>query len=262
MKKPAPFQAAPPKGCPAWMMTFGDIMSLLVCFFVILIAFSNMEEEKLSGMLGAMRGALGGVEFVGMIETPVDSRETDGLTKSEGESKSVRYLTVEEMSEMVPTMIEEIRASGRQGGGSWPDRVLISMLDEGLSIVVHTSTLFKPGTIEWLTEDCDLWTGIAALLKGRNNAIHVTAVLSPDDPANPNPANALWRLGIMRADAVAKALETAMQVSPQQIGIGVQLSLGFDTKSVRSEAVEITILGQNDAVDLDAEAYFARGMMR
>jgi len=33
----------PPEGLPAWMGTFADLMSLLMCFFVLLLSFSEMD---------------------------------------------------------------------------------------------------------------------------------------------------------------------------------------------------------------------------
>ena len=36
----------PPPGLPAWMGTFADLMSLLMCFFVLLLAFSEMDVLK------------------------------------------------------------------------------------------------------------------------------------------------------------------------------------------------------------------------
>lgn len=35
-----------PKGSPLWMNTFADLMNLLLCFFVLLFAFSNVDQEK------------------------------------------------------------------------------------------------------------------------------------------------------------------------------------------------------------------------
>jgi len=35
-----------PKGSPAWMATFSDLMNLLLCFFVLLFAMSNVDEAK------------------------------------------------------------------------------------------------------------------------------------------------------------------------------------------------------------------------
>lgn len=36
----------PPKGSPAWMATFSDLMNLLLCFFVLLFAMSSIDEAK------------------------------------------------------------------------------------------------------------------------------------------------------------------------------------------------------------------------
>lgn len=37
---------APPPGSPAWMATFGDLMNLLLCFFVLLFSMSTIDAEK------------------------------------------------------------------------------------------------------------------------------------------------------------------------------------------------------------------------
>lgn len=36
----------PPPGSPAWMSTFGDMMNLLLCFFVLLFSMSSVDEKK------------------------------------------------------------------------------------------------------------------------------------------------------------------------------------------------------------------------
>ncbi|MCG6270794.1 flagellar motor protein MotB, partial [Vibrio vulnificus] len=36
----------PPPGLPLWMGTFADLMSLLMCFFVLLLSFSEMDVLK------------------------------------------------------------------------------------------------------------------------------------------------------------------------------------------------------------------------
>jgi len=37
---------APAPGAPAWMATFGDLMNLLLCFFVLLFSMSTVDVEK------------------------------------------------------------------------------------------------------------------------------------------------------------------------------------------------------------------------
>lgn len=39
-------QEDPPKGSPAWMSTFSDLMNLLLCFFVLLFSMSTVDAEK------------------------------------------------------------------------------------------------------------------------------------------------------------------------------------------------------------------------
>jgi len=49
----------PPEGLPAWMGTFADLMSLLMCFFVLLLSFSEMDVLKFKQIAGSMKYAFG-----------------------------------------------------------------------------------------------------------------------------------------------------------------------------------------------------------
>ncbi|MDT0595776.1 flagellar motor protein MotB [Glaciecola petra] len=49
----------PPEGLPAWMGTFADLMSLLMCFFVLLLSFSEMDVKKFKQIAGSMKFAFG-----------------------------------------------------------------------------------------------------------------------------------------------------------------------------------------------------------
>jgi len=47
------------KGAPRWVVTFGDLMSLLLCFFVLLLSFSEMDRQKYKMVAGSMAKAFG-----------------------------------------------------------------------------------------------------------------------------------------------------------------------------------------------------------
>ena len=49
----------PPAGAPMWLATFADLMSLLMCFFVLLLAFSEMDVMKFKQIAGSMKYAFG-----------------------------------------------------------------------------------------------------------------------------------------------------------------------------------------------------------
>jgi chemotaxis protein MotB len=59
MNDAAPQQKCPPEGAPAWVMTFADLMSLLMCFFVLLLSFSEMDVLKFKQIAGSMKFAFG-----------------------------------------------------------------------------------------------------------------------------------------------------------------------------------------------------------
>lgn len=46
-------------GAPLWMCTFADLMSLLMCFFVLLLSFATMDANKFAAATGSMRDAFG-----------------------------------------------------------------------------------------------------------------------------------------------------------------------------------------------------------
>lgn len=47
------------KGAPPWMATFADLMALLMCFFVLLLSFSELDVQKYKQVAGAMADAFG-----------------------------------------------------------------------------------------------------------------------------------------------------------------------------------------------------------
>ena len=58
-------------GGHGWFVTFADLMGLLVAFFVMLVAFSNQDQQKLQIVAGSMRDAFGvqdKVRYSGVIE--------------------------------------------------------------------------------------------------------------------------------------------------------------------------------------------------
>ena len=46
-------------GLPAWMATFADLMALLLCFFVLLLSFSEMDAMKFKRLAGSLAQAFG-----------------------------------------------------------------------------------------------------------------------------------------------------------------------------------------------------------
>ncbi|MEZ5556338.1 flagellar motor protein MotB [Haliea sp.] len=57
-------------GAPMWMATFADLMSLLMCFFVLLLSFSEMDVQKYKQIAGSMKNAFGVQQQVKVEDIP------------------------------------------------------------------------------------------------------------------------------------------------------------------------------------------------
>ena len=92
-------------GGHGWFVTFADLMGLLVSFFVMLVAFSNQDQQKLQIVAGSMRDAFGvqtNVRYSGIIEV-------DGLP-TRPKLKNAAHIQPEDAS-ATPTPDESDRMS-------------------------------------------------------------------------------------------------------------------------------------------------------
>lgn len=57
-------------GVPAWVVTFADLMSLLMCFFVLLLSFSEIDASKFKQIADELSKAFGVQRDVPALEIP------------------------------------------------------------------------------------------------------------------------------------------------------------------------------------------------
>ena len=91
-------------GGHGWFVTFADLMALLLAFFVMLVAFSNQDQQKLKIVAGSMREAFGvqtEARYSGVIES-------DGLP-TRPKLKNSAHIPPEEVSN-TPTPDEKQRS--------------------------------------------------------------------------------------------------------------------------------------------------------
>lgn len=94
-------------GGHGWFVTFADLMALLMSFFVMLVAFSNQDQQKLKIVAGSMREAFGvqtAARYSGIVEI-------DGLP-TRPRLKNIEHIPPEEASN-TPTPDEHDRSRER-----------------------------------------------------------------------------------------------------------------------------------------------------
>jgi len=94
-------------GGHGWFVTFADLMALLLSFFVMLVAFSNQDQQKLKVVAGSMREAFGvqtESRFSGVVET-------EGLA-TRTRLKQTQQNPDEAKNPVIPDMVERGKLDG------------------------------------------------------------------------------------------------------------------------------------------------------
>ncbi len=150
-------------GAPAWMVTFADLMSLLVCFFVLIISFSVQDKQKLQVVAGSIKDAFGikqvtkragvleidGVplrEFMKDITYERQITDSDFATESHPENRKqgpeANTHTIQKTDIEKPRQFATAAVSLRQAFQEMPEiteisnNIIFEKNDEGLNILI------------------------------------------------------------------------------------------------------------------------------
>ena len=187
-----------PKCMPEWLAAFGDLMSLLLCFFVLLLSMSTMDAKKLQEAIGSLAGALSVLE--GGTKTEV-SREMQQIAtpieQQEETSQKLRTLnrTIIEVNEMIKT-----------SGG--PEAVLEEG-ENGFMIRLPAKLLFKKGSAKIENDDAILFLKRISLIIAKlpnNLVLNVIGHTDDQAPAKNGQFKDNWELSSARAISVVKEL--------------------------------------------------------
>jgi chemotaxis protein MotB len=214
-------------GGHGWFVTFADLMGLLVSFFVMLVAFSNQDMQKLQIVAGSMRDAFGvqtNVRYSGIIEV-------NGLP-TRPKLKNAAHIQPEDAS-ATPTPDEHDRnrqygaklkseeafalaaASLRQAMQEMPEltevskHIMVEDAKEGLNIEIvdqEGRSMFPEGAKEPYERTRRIIEKLAGPLKATPYRIAITGHTA----ASHTPAKAdygPWNLSADRANAVRQILE-------------------------------------------------------
>lgn len=103
------------EGLPAWMATFSDLMNLLLCFFVLLYASSNVDEEKIQRIMASFNQASFSVLESGSVSLDEGQIVSGGVTQLPGIESILEYIGV---SSEVKGNNQDLSATGADDGQS------------------------------------------------------------------------------------------------------------------------------------------------
>jgi chemotaxis protein MotB len=114
----APPEKKAPAGAPAWMLTFADLMSLLLAFFVLMFSFSEMDKQKFKELSGSLKDAFGVQKEIKAKDTPIGtsiiarefspgrvSSTPDNVVRQDSTSNLQRYALAQDI-ELAKSILE------------------------------------------------------------------------------------------------------------------------------------------------------------
>ena len=244
--------------CPLWMVTFGDCMSLLVTFFVMLIAFSDMEEARLLDMVGALKGALGVQPAAGKQIQPISD---DNRDRVRGEFETKQWLSIEDLSAVVPIAEMTVARCGETKLGIFERHVAVRMLDEGLAFIIQPDALFTKGTTELIPKGIELLGQIGTFAQPMDNEVRVMGLASEQTHVPTREFRSGWRLALERSSVVQRLLRDASGLTNDRVSAGIRtVTTDIEDSVADTKAgIQIVIVGRRRAVEMAPEEIIVLG---
>ncbi|NVK34642.1 MAG: flagellar motor protein MotB [Rhodobacteraceae bacterium] len=222
-------------GAPDWLVTFADLMSLLVCFFVLIISFSIQDKEKLQVVAGSMKDAFGvkenskrsGVievrgipirEYMKDVSQVEQELNSDFSTESHNQrSKQGPEANTHETKEADierPRQFATAAASLRQAWQEMPEiteissNIILEENDEGLNIMLIDQdgrSMFREGSKYPYETTRRLLAKMAPILAQMPNRVEITGHTTSGQQS-PDPSYTGWELSTDRANTARQIL--------------------------------------------------------
>ena len=118
-------------GAPAWMVTFADMMTLLLCFFALLLSFSQVDATKYPLFIGSIKDAFGTTKDSKL--TAVPGQGTPVLV-----DQSAQQTLLEELQSLTPNSFSHTKSNkGKVVLLSVPGKVLYESGEAELKPEMH-----------------------------------------------------------------------------------------------------------------------------
>ena len=194
------FETEESRSIPPWVITFADMVTLLMVFFILLFAIGTIEQEKWRQLKESLREALGAdaIEEMGtrqgldVIQTQVDEKTVHAVDE-------VGAMVNREMEDII-SEVEEFVFKNKLAG-----EVRVSSDERGAVITISDVVLFPAGSAEMTPKGRTTLRQVFDVLKQFNYNVKVEGH-TDNTPIHTLRYPSNWELSASRASEVAHML--------------------------------------------------------
>jgi|LSQX01.1.fsa_nt_gb chemotaxis protein MotB len=185
-------------GAPEWMVTYGDMVTLLLCFFVLLYSYSVIDIQKFQQIFASIQLTFLGQEGI-LEQTPDPNPDVTPVEPDPEDNINLTYAAVKEY----------LRQQGLE------DTISARLEDRGVILEIRDNILFDSGKADIKPEAAEVLRKVAGIIRSVPNQIIVEGhtdnvpINTPRYPSN-------WELSVDRAVRVVRFLIANYHIAPER----------------------------------------------
>jgi len=206
-----------------WLVSYGDLLTLLFAVFVVLYAMSQADKKKAEEVSASIREAFGEVNSSGSARRPaiIDSGKISVIpdiasrpasqAHQQGDFKSRKHEANENDFKAMKASIDAylLKTGAR-------DKVSVEITRRGLVVSLKEAGFFESGSAVMKINSTDVIDTIATVINQYSNRCRVEGH-TDNVPIQSGPFDSNWDLSTARASFLVKKLVQSHGVEPKNI---------------------------------------------
>ena len=154
-------------GAPAWMATYGDMVTLVLCFFVLLYSFSSLDAKKFEEVAASLQNAFN-IQTGGTTTSDVKAIMDGSLREYQGNANRPTDSDQMYNSNRVLALVQKALKDELNG-----EEVSVSVNDRGVVIALSEQMLFEEGSAKLHPESLRILYKIGSVVEKLPNDVSV-----------------------------------------------------------------------------------------
>lgn len=185
-----------------WLLTYSDLITLLMIFFVVMYSMSNIDKAKYEKIANSMSSSMGGNSFF----SDITEQNTTSTIEQSGTSEE-EFNEFKDLKEKINTIISQNKSE---------DEIIVTEYEKGLVISFKDGILFDSGSNILKEESYNRLSKIGEILKNSYSYARIEGH-TDNIPISNNLFSSNWELSSARATTVLNFFVENRYISPEKI---------------------------------------------
>lgn len=246
-----------PKCLPGWLVQFGDLMSLLLTFFILLLSMAVMDKVKVEEYIEVMKRAMGFLDNSSDVKMDSDIDSTQNGADSSDDLNDPNESSMQESINEISKVVDNVNVNQV----SQNDNITVEKDKNEFTLDIPSSIMFEDGSYSLNKSSKAFIVKIARIIRTMPDNYNIEIIGHTDTnrlDSSKIPRDS-WDLSALRSISVVKEL-IKNRIDPSMLKVAAFAS--YHPKSDVSQdnrRVEIRFFGRDNNTDiLNEENFFDR----